>query len=521
MVDADPPLPSLPELLRRAADTAPDAIAMHSADGREHSYRAVDRAVNAVAEQLTAAGLQAHDRLYLALGNSVEYVILELAALQLGAAVVMPNPRWKESEHGSALDLTSPAFVVAAEETAGLLEALARGRAESGEGPAADKTVPALLLVDGERPGWISLDTTAEAERAPLPELDRESESILPFSSGTTGLPKAVRHSRRSLAAATDLWTRVSGIREGDRLQIFTPLFHIYGASTVGAAFATRSPMWIFPRFDVGLMLDNAERERITILLGATPIAIALLSDPGLDRRDLSAVRYFMWAATPVDPVIAEEFIRRTGIGVRAGYGTSELPVINQNPVDHPELWRLDSVGPEAPDSPVRIVDPDDGSPRAAGVEGEIQITGPDLMLGYLPEEANADAFTDDGWFRTGDLGWVGDDGWLHITGRLKDLIRVNAFQVAPAEVEHELMTHPAVADCAVFGVPDPATGEKPIAAVVLRPGAAATEDELAAYVAERLATYKHLKRVVLLDELPRNAGGKVLRRELQERFSG
>src|SRR5690606_18062629 len=163
----------------------------------------------------------------------------ELAALQLGAAVVMPNPRWKESEHGSALDLTSPAFVVAAEETAGLLEALARGRAESGEGPAADKTVPALLLVDGERPGWISLDTTAEAERAPLPELDRESESILPFSSGTTGLPKAVRHSRRSLAAATDLWTRVSGIREGDRLQIFTPLFHIYGASTVGAAFAT------------------------------------------------------------------------------------------------------------------------------------------------------------------------------------------------------------------------------------------------------------------------------------------
>jgi len=505
MIDADHRLPSLPELLRRAADAAPDAIAIHY-EGQHYSYLELDLTVNGIARQLDAAGLRPGDRVYLALGNSVEYVVVEIAVLLLGGAVVMPNPRWKE-EHRSSLELTAPAFVVSADETAGLLEPLA------GEA--------ALLLIDGERVGWRHLDTTAQAERRELIKFDPESESILPFSSGTTGLPKAVRHSRRSLAAATDLWMRVAGIREGDRLQMFTPLFHIYGASTVGAAFATRSPMWIFPRFDVGLLLDNAERERITILLGATPIALALLADPGLDERDLSAVRYFMWAATPVDPVIAEEFIRRTGIGVRAGYGTSELPVINQNPVDHPELWRLDSVGPEAPDSPVRIVDPESHEPRPVRVEGEIEITGPDLMIGYLPEAANAEAFTADGWFRTGDLGWVGEDGWLHITGRLKDLIRVNAFQVAPAEVERELMTHPSVADCAVFGVPDPLTGEKPIAAVVLRAGASASAEELIAFVVERLATYKQIKGVVMLDELPRNAGGKILRRELQQNYTG
>ncbi|MCU1514063.1 MAG: AMP-dependent synthetase and ligase [Microbacteriaceae bacterium] len=500
------PYPYLTDLLRKASDDSPNAPAAHTHDGRTLTYRRLERAVNAVAAQLADAGLKPRDRVYLSLGNGIEYVIIEFAVLLLGGAVVMPNPRWKEVEHSSALALTSPAFVVAGIDSAALLETVSEGST--------------LLIVDAVRNGWTKLDTTADADRVAYAPVDPESESILPFSSGTTGLPKAVRHSQRSLAAAANLWTRVAGIRPGDRMQAFTPLFHIYGTATLGAAFTTRSPLWIFPRFDVQLMLDHIEQEGITIILGATPIALAVLSDARLEQRDLSSVRYFMWAATPVDPVIAGELIRRTGIGVRAGYGTSELPVINQNPVDDPASWRLDSVGPEAPESPIRIVDPETAAPRTAGDEGEIEITGPDMMIGYLPEEANADAFTADGWFRTGDLGWVGEDGWLHITGRLKDLIRVNAFQVPPAEIEHVLMGHPAVADCAVFGVPDLLTGERPVAAVVLRAGTVATNAELVGFVAEKLATYKHLKDTVLVDELPRNAGGKVLRRVLQDDYA-
>ncbi len=192
------------------------------------------------------------------------------------------------------------------------------------------------------------------------------------------------------------------------------------------------------------------------------------------------------------------------------------MPGLHCNPVDYPERCRLDSPGLPVSDLEVRIVDLETHDDVALGAEGEIIVRGPHMMAGYLPAEADADAFID-GWVRTGDVGWVEPEGWIHITDRAKEMIKVSGFSVAPAEIEATLHAHPAVADCGVYGVPDEAKGEVPKAAVVLTALGAATPADLSAFVAERLAGYKHVDQFVFVDEIPRTTSGKVLRRALKD----
>jgi acyl-CoA synthetase (AMP-forming)/AMP-acid ligase II len=195
------------------------------------------------------------------------------------------------------------------------------------------------------------------------------------------------------------------------------------------------------------------------------------------------------------------------------------VQALHCNPVRHPDRWRLDSPGLPLSDVDVRVVDPDTLADVDPGNEGEIVVRAPFAMLGYLPEEANEDAWLGEGreWFRTGDIGWVEPEGWIHITDRLKEMLKVSAFAVAPVEIEKVLFSHPAVADCAVYGIPDTRRGEVPKAAVVARPGHDVTADELVAHVAERLATYKRIHAVEFVEEIPRTPSGKVLRRVLRD----
>jgi acyl-CoA synthetase (AMP-forming)/AMP-acid ligase II len=197
-------------------------------------------------------------------------------------------------------------------------------------------------------------------------------------------------------------------------------------------------------------------------------------------------------------------------------YGASELPVLAVNPVDDPASWRLDSAGLPPPEVELRAVDLDTGEVLPAGAVGELQARSPSLMAGYLPDEANAEAFVD-GWYRTGDIGWLEPEGWVHLTDRAKEMIKVKGFQVAPAELEAVLHGHPAVLDCAVFGVPDEAAGEVPVAAVQLDPDQPVTVEELQRLVADTLANYKQLREVVVVDAIPRLPSGKVLRRVLRD----
>jgi long-chain acyl-CoA synthetase len=271
--------------------------------------------------------------------------------------------------------------------------------------------------------------------------------------------------------------------------------------------------MRLHSRFDIDRMLHHIENDRITVEMAVAPIALAIASHPTLESYDLSSLRFIMWGATPVSASVAETVTRRTGVGWVPAYGTTELPVIACNPV---EGARLDAVGRSVPGVDVRVVSLRTGEPVGPGEVGEIQARSLSLMAGYLPAEATAEAMCD-GWYRTGDVGWLDADGWLRITDRLKEMIKVRGFQVAPAEIEMVLHGHPAVKDCAVFGVPDGINGEAVIAAVATRAPVEAAD--LAARVDERLASYKHLSRVVFVPDIPRLPSGKVLRRVLKEQY--
>jgi acyl-CoA synthetase (AMP-forming)/AMP-acid ligase II len=260
-------------------------------------------------------------------------------------------------------------------------------------------------------------------------------------------------------------------------------------------------------------MLRCIEKDRITVEMAVAPIALAIASHPELESYDLSSLRFIMWGATPVSASIAETVTRRTGVGWVPAYGTTELPVIACNPLTGA---RLDAVGNAVPGVQLRVVSLESGEPVRPGDVGEIQARSDSLMAGYLPAEATAEALCD-GWYRTGDVGRLDADGWLQITDRLKEIIKVRGFQVAPAEIELVLHGHPAVKDCAVFGVPDGANGEAVVAAVA--PCAPVEAAELAAVVEQKLASYKRLSRVVFVNDIPRLPSGKVLRRVLKERY--
>jgi acyl-CoA synthetase (AMP-forming)/AMP-acid ligase II len=338
------------------------------------------------------------------------------------------------------------------------------------------------------------------------------ADALLVFSSGTTGQPKAVRHTHASLAAAVRHWRHALDLTAADRIQVVTPPSHILGLLNIITALQTGAWLRLHRRFDVDAMLRHIEADRITVEMAVAPIALAIAAHPDLETFDLSSLRFIMWGATPVTASVADTVTRRTGVRWVPAYGTTELPVIA---CSHPGA-RLDSVGHPVSGVEVRVVALDTGNPLPAGEVGEIWARADSLMAGYLPAEASPEVLCD-GWYRTGDVGYLGDDGCLRITDRCKEMIKVRGFQVAPAEIEAVLYGHPAVGDCAVFGVPDPADGEAVVAAVAVR--APVTDTELAGLVAERLASYKRLSRVAFVPEIPRLPSGKLLRRVLKERY--
>jgi acyl-CoA synthetase (AMP-forming)/AMP-acid ligase II len=269
-------------------------------------------------------------------------------------------------------------------------------------------------------------------------------------------------------------------------------------------------------RFDLDELLRRVESERMTLEMAVAPIALAMADHPSIEDYDLSSLRYIMWGATPVTPSVAERVTARTGVRWMPAYGASELPVITCNPIDRPDEWRLDSAGLPPKGVELRAVDLDTRQVVAPGEVGEIQVRSKSVMAGYLPDEDNADAF-EDGWYRTGDVGWIEAEGWVHLTDRSKEMIKVKGFQVAPAEIEAVLHGHPSVRDCAVFGVPDPVSGEIPVAAVAIDPALPVTAAELESLIAESLATYKRVREVTFVEVIPRLPSGKVLRRTLQQ----
>ncbi|WP_106402568.1 class I adenylate-forming enzyme family protein [Actinocorallia populi] len=454
-------------------------------EGREYTLSRLGSMADAMAGALARRGVRPGDRVALMSSNRPEFVVAVQAVWRLGAAVVLFSPAWKRAEAEHAMAITRPSHAV-------------------GDHPVLAELMPMLHLDEPVEP--------TGSGHGPFPEPDPRADALLVFSSGTTGMPKAVRHTRASFGAAVGHWRRVLGLTEDDRIQVTTPPSHILGILNIVTALESGAWLRLHRRFDLERVLQCIETDRITVEMAVAPIALALASHPKLESYDLSSLRYIMWGATPVTPSVAEAVTARTGVGWMPAYGASELPVISANPV---EGARLDSAGRAVPGVELRVVSLETGEPVAPGETGEIQARAESLMAGYLPEEATAGAF-DGGWYRTGDVGSVDADGWVRLTDRSKEMIKVRGFQVAPAEVEAVLHGHPAVADCAVYGVPDAANGEAIVAAVA--PEGPVEPAELIALVGERLASYKRPSEVVLVAEIPRLPSGKVLRRVLKER---
>lgn len=435
------------------------------------------------ATALAKDGVTAGQRVAVMASNRPEFLAVVLAIWRLAATAVLISPAWKRDEVDHALALTGPAHAV-------------------GDHPVLSGLMPMLHLDEPVPP----------ADPATGPAPPAEADAVLVFSSGTTGLPKAVRHTHASLDEAVRHWRHALQLTHHDRIQVATPPSHILGLLNLLTAWETGACVRLHRRFDIDRVLHHIESDRITVEMAVAPIALAIASHPGLESYDLSSLRYIMWGATPVNANVAQTVTRRTGVSWLPAYGTTELPVIACNPI---EDARLDTVGRAVPGVDLRVVSLETGEPVGPGEVGEIQARSASLMAGYLPAEATGEAIRD-GWYRTGDVGWLDTGGWLRITDRLKEMIKVRGFQVAPAEIETVLHDHPAVKDCAVFGIPDGTNGEAIVAAVAT--SAPVDASQLTALVDEKLASYKHLSRVVFVPEIPRLPSGKVLRRVLKER---
>jgi long-chain acyl-CoA synthetase len=488
--------------LERAAARYGDRDAVWAGDQR-WSFRHLDELSTAFAGHLTDQGIGVGDRVALMTSNRPEFIVVVHAISKLGGAAVLLSPAWKAREVEHALELTAPVHAVA-------------------DGPASALLCRCLGTdqitdLDGS-PG---VGTALASGQAGLPaaEVHETDEAVLVFSSGTTGLPKAVRHTHRSMGTATAHWRQTLGLGPDDRFQVATPPSHILGLLNLLTAAEAGATVRLHRRFDLDEGLRCIEAERMTLEMAVAPIALAMANHPHLEDFDLSSLRYIMWGATPVSESVAAVVTRRTGVRWLPAYGASELPVIAVNPVNDPSAWRLDSAGLPPDGVELRVADLDSGRILPPGEVGEIQVLSPSVMIGYLPEEATSDAFAD-GWYRTGDVGWLEQEGWVHITDRAKEMIKVNGFQVAPAEIEGVLHGHPAVLDCAVFGLADERAGEVPVAVVQLDPDRPVAPDELRQLVAESLATYKHLHRIVVVDDIARLPSGKVLRRTIREQLA-
>jgi acyl-CoA synthetase (AMP-forming)/AMP-acid ligase II len=297
------------------------------------------------------------------------------------------------------------------------------------------------------------------------------------------------------------------------------PFFHVYGMCIImnlgllgGATLVT------MPRFELGQFLDLLERHRVTRAYVVPPIALALAKDPAVETRDLSALRHVLCGAAPLGADLAEEVAERIGCSVTQGCGMTEMSPVTHMVPPGSNVKKPGSIGPPIPGTECRLVVPETGRDAWPGEPGELWMRGPQVMQGYLGNRKATDKMIDaEGWLHSGDVALVDEDGWFQIVDRVKELIKYKGFQVAPAELEAILITHPHVADCAVIGVPDDEAGELPKAFVVPASDDLDT-DGLATFVAEQVAPHKRVRLVELVEEIPKSPSGKILRRLLRDR---
>ncbi|MCF2436610.1 4-coumarate--CoA ligase family protein [Streptomyces thinghirensis] len=515
---ADVPPVDLPihdAVLGRAAAYGDTPALIDGADGTTLTYEQVDRFHRRVAAALAETGVRKGDVLALHSPNTVAFPLAFYAATRAGASVTTVHPLATAEEFAKQLGDSRARWIV----TVSPLLDTARRAAELAGG------VQEILVCDSA-PGHRSLiDMLASAAPEPSVALDpAEDVAALPYSSGTTGTPKGVMLTHRQIATNLAQLEPLMPAAPGDRVLAVLPFFHIYGLTALmNAPLRLGATVVVLPRFDLEQFLAAIQNHRITGLYVAPPIVLALAKHPLVADYDLSSLKYIVSAAAPLDAKLAAACSRRLGLPpVGQAYGMTELsPGTHVVPLDAMSAAPPGTVGKLIAGTEMRVVSLDDpGKDLGVGESGEILIRGPQVMKGYLGRpDATAAMIDEDGWLHTGDVGHVDAEGWLFVVDRVKELIKYKGFQVAPAELEALLLTHPGIADAAVVGAYNDDGNEVPHAYVVRQPAAPdLSEGEIMMYVAERVAPYKRVRRVTFVDGVPRAASGKILRRELRGR---
>ncbi|MFE4453149.1 4-coumarate--CoA ligase family protein [Streptomyces sp. NPDC056796] len=511
-----PPLetPLHEAVLGRAADFGDTPALIDGTDGMTVTYAQLDTFHRRIAAFLAAAGLRKGDVLALHSPNTVAYPPVLYGATRAGATVTTIHPLATAEEFAKQLKDAGARWIV----TVSPLLDVARDAAARAGG------IEQIYVCDQAEGHTSVLDMLGST--APGPEIDfdpAEDVAVLPYSSGTTGTPKGVMLTHRSLATNLEQLRPFVPLGERDRILAVLPFFHIYGLTALmNGPLRYGATVVVLPRFDLAQFLETVQTHRITGLYVAPPIVLALAKHPVVGDYDLSSLEYVVSAAAPLDAGLAAACSTRLGVpAVRQAYGMTELsPGTHVVPLDAQDP-PPGTVGKLLPGTEMRIVSlTDPGADLGTGADGEILIRGPQVMKGYLGRpDATAAMIDPEGWLHTGDVGRVDEDGWLYVVDRVKELIKYKGYQVAPADLEALLLTHPSIADAAVIGVHDADGNEVPKAFVVRRPDAGGlTAEDVIAYVAGRVAPYKKVRRAEFVDAVPRAASGKILRRELRDR---
>ncbi|MGA1088416.1 MAG: 4-coumarate--CoA ligase family protein [Candidatus Nanopelagicales bacterium] len=505
--DVEIPDITVTEHVLRWADRAPDRLALvDGPTGRSYTYGQLKAMIGSFAGGLAARGLGPGDTIALMAPNIPEYAVAFHGAAVAGVTVSTINPtytadevRFQLRDSGAQLLITIAMFADVAKEAAegtDVTDIIVIGEAPEG-------TLPVTVLL-GEPIEQVEVDT-------------REHVVVLPYSSGTTGFPKGVMLTHRNLVA--NLCQIESGlpVDEDEVALAVLPFFHIYGMQVLMNGLLTQGATVItLPRFDLEQVLAIIQDRKVTRFFAVPPIVLALAKHPLVDNYDLSSLRQVFSGAAPLSAELGLEAAARIDCEVVQGYGMTEMsPVSHLTPQGQ---FKPGTSGITVPNAECRIVDPVTGEDQPVGGEGELWVRGPMVMKGYLNNpEATAATIDSDGWLHTGDVGVIDADGHLTVVDRVKELIKVKGFQVAPAELEALLLTHPAIADAAVIGIPDDEAGELPRAFIVLKPGQALTVEEVTSFTREHVATYKVIHDVVFTDAIPKSPSGKILRRMLRD----
>lgn len=505
-----------PFVLQRAGKIAGKTALIDGATGRRTSYGELVQGIRRVAANLSARGFRQGDVFAIYSFNLPEYVTIFHAVSLLGGINTLINPLYTTEEVANQLKDSGAKYLITvpqlldkaleAAKKANVGEVFIFGTAEDEESAGEATAFDALL--------------TGEATDVPGVEINASEDIIaLPYSSGTTGLPKGVMLTHRNLVSNLLQSEALDFVSEKDTLICVLPLFHIYGLMVImSLGLYHGCTLVTMPRFELEKFLHNLQEHRVTMAHVVPPIILAMAKHPTVDSYDLSSLHTIFSGAAPLGESLIGECTTRLGCNVRQGYGMTETSPVTHASPRNPAECKPGSIGTLAPNTECKLVDPATGEEVTSHRrEGEIWIRGPQVMKGYLNRpEATAQTLDQDGWLHTGDIGYADEDGHFFIVDRVKELIKYKGFQVAPAELEAVLLSHPQIADAAVIPKRDEEAGEVPKAFIVLK--SPAEMEEIKAFVAERVAPHKKIRHFEVVEQIPKSASGKILRRVLVER---